>query len=396
MSRFHSYLNSAASILQLYKGAEPFSNFLKSHFAQHKKFGSRDRKQVAHLCYSYFRLGQALIDVPLEERILIGLFLCEREPNELLLELKPEWDELIALPADAKASILNFSIADIFPWQDELSEGLQPDQMSTSLLVQPDLFIRLRPGKEERVKQKLRAAGITFNAISHQCVSLSNSVNLDAVINLDDEAVVQDYNSQRIQEFLDCARNSQNGRSTPLRIYDCCAASGGKSILAFDVLRNIELTATDIRETILINLRKRFARAGISNYNAFVIDLNHPNLKLETLNLKQESFDLIICDAPCTGSGTWSRTPEQLYYFNKERIDHYAELQETISTNVLPFLKKNGCFLYITCSVFKRENEAIVEMLQREHQLTLKNVQVLIGFDKKADNMFAALFLKEG
>jgi 16S rRNA (cytosine967-C5)-methyltransferase len=331
-------------------------------------------------------LGQALLEVPLEDRILIGLFLCEQQPNELLHELKPEWDDLISLPADAKASTFNFSIVEIFPWQDELSVGLQADDLSMSSMIQPDLFIRLRPGKEERVKQKLRGAGIAFNAISHSCVSLNNSVNLDAIINLDEEAVVQDYNSQRVREFLE-----QVG-STSLRIYDCCAASGGKSILAFDVMKNIELTATDVRDSILVNLRSRFARAGIKNYEAFTLDLSDPNL--HSRNLKREGFDIIICDAPCTGSGTWSRTPEQLYYFDKARIDHYAELQETISSNVMPFLKMNGYFLYITCSAFKRENEAIVELLQREQKLTLKTMEVLTGFDKKADTMFAALLQK--
>ena len=122
MSRFHSYLNSAASILHGYKGEQPFNIFLKAYFGHHKKFGSNDRKHVTHLCYSYFRLGQALQHLPTEERILAGLFLCEQHPNELIEAVKPEWNELIALPPDQKATILKFFIEDIFPWRGELSE----------------------------------------------------------------------------------------------------------------------------------------------------------------------------------------------------------------------------------------------------------------------------------
>ena len=413
MSRFHSYLNSAATILQHYKGAEPFSNFLKSYFAQHKKFGSRDRKQVSHLCYSYFRLGQSLSQSPTEDRILTGYFLCTQESTDLLEELRPEWNELIALPADAKASMLGFTLFEIFPWKNELSSGIDAESFAASHLIQPDLFLRVRPGKEKLVKDKLHHARIEFNPISPTCFSLNNSVKLDDVINLDEDAVVQDYNSQRVGEFLDSppgrpgrtgARNSLarpstplgigDYPSTPLRVYDCCAASGGKSILAVDVLRNIQLTVSDIRESILVNLRKRFARAGISNYNAFAIDLQQPNSKLETLNLKHDSFDLIICDAPCTGSGTWSRTPEQLYYFNEERIDEYSELQQNISANVLRFLKKDGLLLYVTCSVFKKENEQNVQFLQEQHNLKLHKMEMLTGYDKKADTMFAALLQK--
>jgi 16S rRNA (cytosine967-C5)-methyltransferase len=396
MSRFHSYLNSSASILQLYKGAEPFSIFLKAQFAQHKKFGSRDRKAIAHLCYCYFRLGQALLQVPVEERILAGLFLNEQQPNELLQQLKPDWNELIALPADAKANMLGFSVHDIFPWRDELSNGINADEWSASFLIQPDLFLRLRPGKEELVKQKLRKAPITFNPVSHTCISLNNSVKLDNVIKLDEEAVVQDYNSQRVGEFLDYARNFLAAPSTPLRVYDCCAASGGKSILAYDVLKNIELTVTDVRESILINLRKRFALAGIKKYDALAIDLTSGMNSQNTSTLKPGSFDLVICDAPCTGSGTWGRTPEQLYNFRKERIDHYTNLQESILSNVLPFLKEDGLLLYITCSLFRRENEQMVEFLEKEHKLQLKKLETLIGYDKKADSMFAALLMKTG
>jgi len=60
MSRYFSYLNSTKGILSAYNGEEPFASFIKKYFAVHKKFGSRDRKQISHLCYCYFRLGNAM------------------------------------------------------------------------------------------------------------------------------------------------------------------------------------------------------------------------------------------------------------------------------------------------------------------------------------------------
>ena len=63
------------------------------------------------------------------------------------------------------------------------------------------------------------------------------------------------------------------------------------------------------------SLHNRFAIAGIKKYNSFVADLITANGQPAI-----QKFDLIICDAPCTGSGTWSRTPEQLFYFKKEAI----------------------------------------------------------------------------
>jgi 16S rRNA (cytosine967-C5)-methyltransferase len=58
-------------------------------------------------------------------------------------------------------------------------------------------------------------------------------------------------------------------------------------------------------------------------------------------------FDLVICDAPCSGSGTWSRTPEQLYFFNEKKISEYSILQKNIVGNALKSLKKDGYFLYM-------------------------------------------------
>src|ERR1041385_4702883 len=93
----HSYVNSAVRILKQYEGQEPFALFLKKYFSANKKHGSRDRKQIAHLCYCYFRLGKALLEVPVEERILSGLFLCSNESNEILANVKPGWNQQIDL-----------------------------------------------------------------------------------------------------------------------------------------------------------------------------------------------------------------------------------------------------------------------------------------------------------
>ena len=386
-------MNSAATILHAYKGEQPFNLFLKSFFNRYKKFGSRDRKQISQLCYSYFRLGHALQELPTDERILTGLFLCEMHSQEILEELKPEWNELIALSAEEKSEVLNFSTREIFPWLEELSSKVDLIEFCNSFLIQPDLFLRLRPGMEGRVKQKLHEAGIIFNEINHSCLALENSVQVDKLITLDEEAVIQDYNSQRVGEFLKPVQYSTKDSSSQLTVYDCCAASGGKSILAYDVLSPMQLTVSDIRESIISNLKRRFELTGIKKYQAFVQDLTSSN---KNPMIKNENiFDLVIADAPCSGSGTWSRTPEQLYYFHKEKIDYYSNLQKSILENVVPLVRKGGYLLYITCSVFKKENEDVIEYLETDLNLKVQKVELLKGYDKKADTLFAALLQRE-
>ena len=104
MSRYNSYLNSAVQIITEYGGQEPFASFIKKYFAQDRKYGSKDRKVISHLCYCYFRVANAVKNEPAEEAILIGLFLCSSERNEVLEHLRPAWNEKIDLPAEDKCS----------------------------------------------------------------------------------------------------------------------------------------------------------------------------------------------------------------------------------------------------------------------------------------------------
>src|SRR5438477_9919326 len=104
-----SYVNSAVRILKQYEGQEPLALFLKKYFSANKKHGSRDRKEIGHICYCYFRLGRAWLQVPVEEGILTGLFLCSNESNEILANMKPEWDHQVGLPTQSKLSTIGYS-----------------------------------------------------------------------------------------------------------------------------------------------------------------------------------------------------------------------------------------------------------------------------------------------
>lgn len=326
---------------------------------------------------------------PIEEKIFSALFLCSAETNEILENLMPEWNEKVQLPFAGKLSVINYSFLpeDVFPFKDELSDAIDFKEFSESFFIQPDLFIRVRPGKENRVIKKLKEAQIQFKSITNSCIALPNASRIENIIELDKEAVIQDYSSQRVGEFLINLKSKIS--DSRLNVWDCCAASGGKSILAKDILGNPDLTVSDIRESVLINLKKRFAQAGINNYKSFIADLSDP------IALQVSSFyDLVICDAPCTGSGTWGRTPEQLFYFDSRMIKEYADRQQKIVSSVIPHVKPGGYFLYITCSVFKKENEEITSFITKQFGLEVSKEAMLKGYDKKADTMYAALLKK--
>ena len=411
MSRYHSYLHSAKEILSLYKGGEPFASYIKKYFSGQKKFGSRDRKEIANLCYCYFRAsppfkgGISKSLIPDDLQLLKSLFLCSTEPHEILEALKPEWNKKTGLSLNEKLSSLHYQLSSVFPWKEDLSDGIEYEKFAESFFVQPDLFLRIRPGHAEKVLLKLNAAGVTYEFISPFAIRLPNSFKADQYFELDKEVVVQDYNSQQIAGFIP-VRPGWTDRESD-RVWDCCAGSGGKSIMAYDLNPEIDLVVSDVRESILTNLKKRFVNAGIKKYNSFIADLTY-----SPFTTHHSPFDLIIADVPCTGSGTWGRTPEQLFYFDASRIDEYAALQKKIVSNIIPHLLPGGHLLYITCSVFKKENEEVVNYLKEKFpvrpghprlndsvgqaggHLQLMKMELLKGYELKSDSMFVALLQK--
>jgi len=138
---------------------------------------------------------------------------------------------------------------------------------------------------------------------------------------------------------------------------------------------------------MLLQLKNRFREAGINRFKVFAADLSKPETRLPAGH-----FDLVIADLPCSGSGTWGRNPESLYFFKPGEIIHYSSLQRKIISTVVPTLKKGGSLLYSTCSVFKKENEEIREFTQRQFGLQIVCEALLTGYQNRADSLYASLF----
>ncbi|HEX8461288.1 MAG TPA: Fmu (Sun) domain-containing protein, partial [Segetibacter sp.] len=239
MSRFYSHVNTATTIIKAYKGEVPLAVFIRNFFSKEKKYGSRDRRTISSLCYNYFRLGFALEKSRIEERLILSVFLGTDSSNEWLQNLRPQWNEKINLPLAEKILITKFAPGNIFPFNAQLSDSIDIDLFNASFLIQPDLFVRIRPGKHAAVKKKLSEAGIAYKEMDHNSLAFENSTKLEAVLEINREIVIQDLNSQRVGDLL-----LEGEYKKPTTVWDCCAASGGKSIMTYDLLSNTQLTAS--------------------------------------------------------------------------------------------------------------------------------------------------------
>ncbi len=387
--RSEQQLRSFLRVLESYPEDRPLGKFLPEFFRKNKQMGSNDRRSASRLLYNYYRLGKAVADKPVEERLLIAEFLCTSVDNPFLQNFRADLNEKIYLSLDEKISYLavesGFKLDDVFPFG-HLSEGINQSAFFKSFFLQPDLYIRIHPGKEDIVITAITETVIPFRQIDKYTLALPNGTNLSKIFSDDTFQTkpyeIQDLSSQQTLKYFKPNRYEY--------WWDACAASGGKSLLLFSEQPDIKLVVSDIRESVLDNLDERFINAGLRTYQKKLLDLTQNPDQV----LHDYKFDGIILDAPCSGSGTWGRTPEMISQFLDHKVHGFQNLQKTIASNVVKYLKPGKPLIYITCSVFKEENEDVVKYLISEYGLQLDAQEIFKGYENKADTMFAARLIK--
>jgi len=360
------------TIIDTYKGDTPLTHFLKAHFKLHPKLGSRDRRILSEMAYSFYRCSKGLsLSLDFEERMRNCLKLC----NASSKHIQTFYPEDTAEPQV-------FHIDQLFDHPYSFSDGITREEWLDSMLLQPRLFIRIRKDKQ-KITDILKEHEINHEFTSDTCLSLPNGAAIDKILP-EESYVVQDASSQLTGSYF----NPQKGESW----YDSCAGAGGKSLMVKDLETAIKITVSDKRDTILHNLNKRFKLYKHNLPASHVVDVS--DKKQLANSIGRQRFDNIICDVPCTGSGTWARTPEQLYYFDKAVMDTLPALQKAIAVNASAYLNPGSKLFYITCSVLKAENEEVVEGILAETGLQVEDQLLINGIKKHADSMFITVFRK--
>ncbi len=377
--------------IEQYKGDEPLSAFLKKQFQLNKKMGSNDRRVLSDFMYQYYRLGHLLLDEPTDKRVVIGQFLFNRsdEMNELVEQytgITQFSNNFISRFNDLKSIYPEISLDDLFPFKDKLSEKLDKNLFLNNIAEKPLVWLRVGTKNLDNVRYELTSKSYIFKSYDDypNSLSLENAKGIDSLHSYQKGYFeVQDLSSQQCASLMEFNHH--------MKIWDACAGAGGKSLHIIEQYPEIAIVFTDIRETILENLKKRMLKIGLNNPNTYVMDLTKMDDKTDWPN----DWDVIIADVPCTGSGTWGRAPENIFFATDESIEKYVSLQKEIITSLSRYLKKGGIIYYITCSVFANENENITLFAKDILGLVPLEDKIIQGSLSRSDTMYISKLMKK-
>lgn len=409
-------LAAAASVLdRISAGKQPAETVLKTWGTENRYAGSKDRRAIADQVYKVIRArgrlvwamggredGRALVIGSLS--LIDGLSVEEIEalhsgdgygPKPLS---KQERGRISAtaddLPGWVAAGLPEFVVEDFKNtfgerWADE-AEGLMVPRAPI------DLRVNAAKATVAEVMSELREAGLSPERTPWSAWGLRLSAepppNVQALEAFKAGRIeIQDEGSQIVCWLA--------GVRPGMTVVDYCAGGGGKTLglamqgLAAGAARVVQpveperiwtptgwldgpktaakpagpvesggrLIAYDVVQKRLDNIRPRLQRAGVM---AELIQLGPNGGGVEDM---VGQADVVLVDAPCTGSGTWRRRPEDAWRLKPEEVDRMHSLQMGILARAAKLVKPGGRLVYVTCSMLRSENEATVDAFEEDH-----------------------------
>ncbi len=146
------------------------------------------------------------------------------------------------------------------------------------------------------------------------------------------------------------------------QVLDLCAGSGGKTLAMAAAMQNTgQINAYDRDKSQLRPIFERLKRAGVRNVQTMTAG--------DEAALRKEGarFDLVLVDAPCTGSGTWRRKPDAKWRLNPRNLAQRLDEQRTVLELAARLVKPGGRLVYVTCSVLLEENQDQIDAFIAAH-----------------------------
>ncbi|NUS99451.1 MAG: RsmB/NOP family class I SAM-dependent RNA methyltransferase [Sphingomonas sp.] len=324
----------------------PADVLVTRYFKTRRYAGSKDRRAVRELA---FRAIRAVADPPVSGRSAI-LSLAEAERHLLDLFGEPRGPE--PLGSDEPVAERGIVPAWLLP---ELSPLAASDDLS-ALLERAPVDLRVNVARASREDMLAAFEGSSPTPISPWGIRLPPDSRIDDHPVFKEGLVeVQDEGSQLIA--LAC---------TPLgddTVLDLCAGAGGKALALAANAPEATILATDSNRGRLSKLGPRAERAGAR----IEARLLNPPRELEELDDWRGRADLVLVDAPCSGSGTWRRNPEGRWRLTPERLDRVIGLQARLLDIAAELVRPGGHLVYAVCSILSREGAGQIEAFLNRH-----------------------------
>ena len=176
-----------------------------------------------------------------------------------------------------------------------------------------------------------------------------------------------------------------------LKVWDACAAPGGKTALMAEMDSSLEILASDSSASRLEKMQDLMNRLGLTNIKTEVIDLAPASATSPQHSSLSSKFDRILLDVPCSNMGVIARRPESVYRMTPESINEVVELQFKILENASTALAPGGRLVYATCSPDPTETTRVIARFVKAHPEFVKvGEPVLPGLkDSRLDGFFA-------
>jgi len=372
-------LAAAASVLDsIAQGRQPAEAVLKAWGAANRYAGSKDRRAIADRVYKVLRARGRLVWAMggrEDGRALVigSLSLIDALPLEEIEALhsgegygprplsKQERARITAgesdLPGWVAAGLPEFAVEDFKAtfgdrWTEEARELMAPR-------APIDLRVNGLLTTVADAEAALKEAGLSPEPTPYSAWGLRLASepppNVQALEAFKAGHIeIQDEGSQ-IVSWL-------SGAAPGMTAVDYCAGGGGKTLaLAQAMQAQGTLVACDVVQKRLDNIRPRLTRAGVA---ADLCLLGQNGGGIEDLN---GQADLVFVDAPCSGSGTWRRRPEDAWRLTADEVERLHALQVRILSQASQLVKPGGRLVYVTCSMLSRENEASVDAFEAAH-----------------------------
>lgn len=373
-------LAAAASILDsIAQGRQPAEAVLKAWGTANRYAGSKDRKAIADRVYKVLRArgrlvwamggredGRALVIGSLS--LIDALSLEEIEalhagdgygPRPLS---KQERARLTAagegeLPGWVASGLPEFVVEDFKAtfgdrWAEEARALMAPR-------APIDLRVNGLIATVAEVEAELREAGLSPEPTPYSTFGLRLASEPPPNVQAQDafkqgRIEIQDEGSQIVSWLA--------GAGPGMTVVDYCAGGGGKTLALAQVMQaQGTLVGCDVVQKRLDNIRPRLTRAGVA---ADLCLLGQNGGGIEDLN---GQADLVFVDAPCSGSGTWRRRPEDAWRLTPDEVERLHALQVRILSQASQLVKPGGRLVYVTCSMLSRENEASAAAFEAAH-----------------------------